>query len=83
MQKGIKMKNVQISFDEDLLSTVDHIASSSNLSRSAVVREALKAWIRDREVKQFEEEWIMKLKENPPDIDDSDAWIEVEQWGDE
>jgi hypothetical protein len=46
-----------------------------------VVREALKAWIREREVKQFEEEWIRKLKENPPDLDDSDAWIEVEQWG--
>jgi len=42
------MKNVQISFDENLLSTVDRIASSSNLSRSAVVREALKAWIRER-----------------------------------
>ena len=77
------MKNVQISFDEDLLSTVDQIAASSSVSRSAVVREALKAWIRDREVKQFEEEWIRKLKENPPDIDDSDAWIDVEEWGDE
>ena len=75
------MKNVQISFDENLLSTVDQIASSSKLSRSAVVREALKAWIRELEVKKFEEEWIRTLKENPPDLDDSDAWIEVEQWG--
>ncbi len=75
------MKNVQISFDENLLSAVDRIASSSNLSRSAVIREALKAWIREREVKKFEDEWITKLKENPPDLDDSDAWIEVEQWG--
>ena len=76
------MKNVQISFDENLLSSVDRIAASSNLSRSAVVREALKAWIREREVKQFEEEWITRLKENPPDLADSDAWIEVEKWGD-
>jgi metal-responsive CopG/Arc/MetJ family transcriptional regulator len=76
------MKNVQISFDENLLSAVDRIASSSNLSRSAVVREALKAWIREQEVKQFEEEWIRKLKENPPDLDDANAWIEAEQWGD-
>lgn len=81
-RKECAMKNVQISFDENLLSTVDRIASSSNLSRSAVVREALKAWIRERKVKQFEEEWIRKLKENPPDLDDSEAWIEVEQWGD-
>ena len=76
------MKNVQISFDENLLSAVDQIASSSKLSRSAVVREALKAWIREREVKKFEEEWIRTLKENPPDLDDSEAWIEVEHWGD-
>jgi metal-responsive CopG/Arc/MetJ family transcriptional regulator len=77
------MKNVQISFDEELLSTVDQIAASSNLSRSAVVREALKAWVREREVRQFEEEWISKLIETPPDLDDANAWLEAEQWGDE
>jgi metal-responsive CopG/Arc/MetJ family transcriptional regulator len=36
------MKNVQISLDEDLIETVDELAASANLSRSAVVRDALR-----------------------------------------
>ena len=76
------MKNVQISFDENLLNTLDNIAASSQLSRSAVVREALKNWIRQREIQAFENEWIRKLKENSDETADSEAWMNVEHWGD-
>jgi metal-responsive CopG/Arc/MetJ family transcriptional regulator len=76
------MKNVQIGFDENLLNTVDNIAAASQLSRSAVVREALKNWIRQREILAFENEWIRKLKENPDEIADSEAWMDAEYWGD-
>jgi metal-responsive CopG/Arc/MetJ family transcriptional regulator len=77
------MKNVQISFDEDLLKTIDQFAASSQLTRSAAVREAVKAWIRQEEIKKFEDAWIQKLKENPEDLEDSEAWIKAEKWGDE
>jgi metal-responsive CopG/Arc/MetJ family transcriptional regulator len=77
------MKNVQISFDEDLLKTIDQFAASSQLTRSAAVREAVKAWIRQEEIKKFEDEWIRKLKDNPEDLEDSEAWIKAEKWGDE
>jgi metal-responsive CopG/Arc/MetJ family transcriptional regulator len=77
------MKNVQISFDEDLLKTIDQFAASSQLTRSAAVREAVKTWIRQEEIKKFEDEWIRKLNENPEDLEDSEAWIKAEKWGDE
>ncbi|CAB1074671.1 hypothetical protein D1AOALGA4SA_2490 [Olavius algarvensis Delta 1 endosymbiont] len=77
------MKNVQISFDEKLLKTIDRFATSSRLTRSAVVREAVKSWVRKKEVKEFEDEWIKKLKERPDDMDDSKAWLKVEKWSDE
>jgi metal-responsive CopG/Arc/MetJ family transcriptional regulator len=76
------MKNVQISFDEDLLKTIDQFAASSQLTRSAAVREAVKTWIRQEEIKKFEDEWIRKLNENPEDLEDSEAWIKAEKWGD-
>ena len=76
------MKNVQISFDEDLLKTIDQFAASSQLTRSAAVREAVKTWIRREEIKKFEDEWIRKLNENPEDLEDSEAWIKAEKWGD-
>ena len=77
------MKNVQISFDEQLLKTIDRIATSSRLTRSAVVREAVKTWIRQKEIKEFEDDWIKKLKENPVDLNDSEVWLKAEKWSDE
>jgi metal-responsive CopG/Arc/MetJ family transcriptional regulator len=67
------MKNVQISFDENLLKAIDRIAASYQLSRSAMVRQALQEWIRQREIQEFEKAWIRELKENPEDITDSEA----------
>jgi metal-responsive CopG/Arc/MetJ family transcriptional regulator len=77
------MKNIQISFDEDLLRTIDQFATTSKLTRSAVVREAVKTWIRQAEIKAFEDTWIQKLKDNPEDSEDSEAWLKAEKWGDE
>jgi metal-responsive CopG/Arc/MetJ family transcriptional regulator len=77
------MKNVQISFDENLLRTIDEFATTAQLTRSAVVREAVKTWIRHAEIKKFEAAWIQKLKENPENFRDSEAWSRVEKWGDE
>jgi len=77
------MKNVQISFGEDLLKTIDQYAKTARLTRSALVREAVKTWIRQAEITQFEDTWIQKLKENPDDLADSDAWLKAEKWGDE
>lgn len=77
------MKNVQISFDEELLEEFDRFAESAQLSRSAAVREALKAWIRQKHVEAFEKEWIRKLRESPPDKDADDAWLDAESWSEE
>ena len=77
------MKNVQISFDEKLLRTIDRFATSSRLTRSAVVREAVETWIRQKEIKEFEDDWIKKLKENPVDPDNSEVWLKAEKWSDE
>jgi metal-responsive CopG/Arc/MetJ family transcriptional regulator len=76
------MKNVQIRIDENLLRTIDRHAASYKLSLSAMVREALKNWIPQREIQEFEEAWIRKLKENPDDITDSETWLHAEQWED-
>lgn len=77
------MKNVQISFDEELLEMVDMVARSSQMSRSALVREALKKLIRQRHVKEFEDKWIAKLRESPQGSEETEAWLSAESWSDE
>ena len=79
---GLYMKKVNISFDENLLRAVDQLAAVYKLSRSAMVRKALRSWIRQQEIREFEEAWVLKLKENPDDVTDSKSWLYAEQWGD-
>ncbi len=74
------MKNVQISFDENLLKAVDRFATTTKLSRSAVVRKALKRWLKEQEVKEFENQWIRKLKQHPDEAEDLDTWVQAEHW---
>ena len=74
------MKNVQISFDEKLLDEIDLVVAKHHSSRSAIVREALKYWIRQKEIQDFEQQWIEKLKENPEDMDDAAVWMKAETW---
>ncbi len=76
------MKNVQISFDENLLDAVDRIAASNKLTRSAIVREVLKKWVREKEINRFENKWIKKLKEHPDNAKDVEDWEKIEQWSD-
>jgi len=77
------MKNVQISFDDNLLDRIDRYAASVRVSRSAIVKEAMERWLIKLEIQEFEREWIKKLKEVPQDTDDLDAWSEVEYWEEE
>jgi len=74
---------MQISFDEKLLKEIDRVAASSRKTRSAIVREALKAWLNRKRIQDFEDQWIQKLTENPEELAESEAWINADQWGDE
>jgi len=77
------MKNTQISFDEEALEALDYAAASSRRTRSSIVRQAVKEWLQRQKARDFEEQWIEKLNENPEREDESEAWIKVDHWGDE
>ena len=77
------MKNIQISFDEKILKEIDRVAASARKTRSAIVREAVKAWLIKKQIQDFEDQWIKKLTENPEELAESEAWMEVDHWGDE
>ena len=74
------MKNVQISIDEETLEHVDRAAAPLGLSRSEVIRQALRQWLRGRTVRRFEEEWISALTEKPDDPTRADDWLLSDSW---
>jgi metal-responsive CopG/Arc/MetJ family transcriptional regulator len=77
----IYMRNAQISFDEAFLNTIDKIAAESQKTRSAIVREAIGFWLKQKEIREFENKWIQRLKETNDDTADLEDWSETEQWG--
>jgi metal-responsive CopG/Arc/MetJ family transcriptional regulator len=74
------MKNVQISMDEDTLQNVDKAAAPLGLTRSEVIRQALREWLRRRSVDRFEQEWIAALRDKPDDGARADAWLSTQTW---
>jgi metal-responsive CopG/Arc/MetJ family transcriptional regulator len=74
------MKNVQVSIDEETLQHVDRAAAPLGLSRSEVIRQALRQWLRRRAVESFEQEWIAALREEPDDPSRAEAWLSPESW---
>jgi metal-responsive CopG/Arc/MetJ family transcriptional regulator len=78
------MKNAQIAFDENFLNKIDRIASNLNKTRSAVVREAVRYWLRKKEIEDFEKQWINSLKtkneESLGQGSSAQQWFEIEEW---
>lgn len=74
------MKNVQISIDEETLQHVDRAAAPLGLSRSEVVRQALRQWLRHQTVRKFEEDWVSALRRQPDDPGRADDWLLSDAW---
>ena len=76
------MKNIQISFDENMLHEVDKVANASNASRSAIIRDAIKYWLREKDIRDFEREWIRSLKKKPQNSKEIEEWTRIQAWSD-
>lgn len=72
------MRSVSINFDEDIFKKIQSIISATDLSISDIVRDALRRWLKGREIRKFEEEWIEKLKQNPDNPEDAEKWIAIQ-----
>jgi Arc/MetJ-type ribon-helix-helix transcriptional regulator len=75
------MKNVQISIDEETLRHVDRAAEPLGLTRSEIVRQALRQWLQRRAVQRFEEKWIDAARERPDDLTETELWLPAQSWG--
>jgi metal-responsive CopG/Arc/MetJ family transcriptional regulator len=75
------MKNVQITIDDETLARVDRVGRPLGLNRSAIVRQALRQWLRRHAVESFEHQWIAALQEKPDDAARADDWLESQAWG--
>jgi len=76
------MKSLQISIDDTMVSFLDTVAEHQQKTRTALIREAIACWIRQKKVEQFESQWISSLKIEKNTYQEVDeAWMAAEDWG--
>lgn len=73
------MKNLQIGLEDSVVSYLDRIASEQHKTRTAVIRDAIRHWIRRNAVGRFEEDWIAALNSDQTEYsDDTELWMAAE-----
>jgi metal-responsive CopG/Arc/MetJ family transcriptional regulator len=71
------MQTVHITFDEDLLATADRVAREQEMNRSALVRQALRAYLRQLHLQKLEQQDREGYERHPDSLDDLDTWEQV------
>ncbi len=76
------MRNLQISLDNNIVSSIEKITKEQHKTRSAVIREAINYWIKHRTIDNFESQWISTLKKEKSEYNaaNDEAWMDAEQW---
>ena len=76
------MKTIQMTLEEDLVQKVDQVVREMRTTRSAFTRTALRAAIREVEVRRLEERHRKGYKRYPVRKDEFSVWEKEQVWGD-
>jgi metal-responsive CopG/Arc/MetJ family transcriptional regulator len=74
------MKTVQMTLDEDLLSTVDKVAKKLGTTRSSFTREALRAAVRRTRVQEMERKHREGYRRKPVRVREFSDWEDEQIW---
>ena len=77
------MRTIQMTLDDDLVESVDHIVKELKTSRSAFTRQALREAIAGFRLKQQEEKHRRGYERHPVAKDEFSVWEKEQNWGDE
>ena len=75
------MKTIQMTIDERLLKLVDKVTRARKTTRSAFIREALKAEIRRQRIRQEEVRHAEGYARKPVAPGEFDVWLNEQDWG--
>jgi len=74
------MKTVQMTLDEDLLTTVDKVVKRLGTTRSAFTRQALKIAVREVQINELERKHREGYKRKPVKRGEFDNWEAEQVW---
>lgn len=77
------MATIQVVLDQRLLKATDKAARRAGKNRSALVREALRQYLRDVQIQELERRDREGYQRYPDTEDDLQGWEQVTSWPDE
>ena len=77
------MQTIQVVLDEPLLKAADHAARQAKVNRSALVREALRSYLRLLEIRERERQDREGYERRPDAADGVDFWEQAASCPDE
>jgi metal-responsive CopG/Arc/MetJ family transcriptional regulator len=74
------METIQVVLDAKLLRMTNKAAQKTKQNRSALIRDAIRAYVRNLEVRALEEQDRAAYKRIPQDASEIAAWERVSFW---
>jgi metal-responsive CopG/Arc/MetJ family transcriptional regulator len=75
------MKTIQMTIDEGLLKLVDKMSRARKTTRSAFIRDALEAKIRQERIREEELRQAEGYTRKPVEPVEFDVWLNQQDWG--
>lgn len=77
------MATIQVVLDDALLRLTDEYAQRESINRSAVVREAVRVYLKQQRYRELERQERKAYERKPDDLDEVRRWEGVADWPDE
>ncbi len=81
MTKGVYMRTIQMTLDDDLVVSVDQVVKRLKTSRSAFTRKALKDAIQRVNASQLEIKHRKGYEQHPVGATEFSVWESEQEWG--
>ena len=78
-----RMATIQVVLDEALLELADELAGKRKVNRSALIREALRSYLKQMRFQELEREESLAYERQPDDLDEAQRWERVADWPDD
>ena len=83
MRKGMVMRTIQMTLDDDLVESVDKAVKELDTTRSAFTRDALREALRRLRIHRLEEQHRSGYQSRPVEAGEFSIWEKEQDWGDE
>ena len=75
------MTTIQMTLEEKLLEEVDEVVRKMNTTRSALIRDSIRQYLKTLSIKQLETKHRSGYMKKPVKPGEFDAWESEQKWG--